>query len=100
MEPTLEQLKDNYASRTTEELIEIRATRQLTPVAATTLDNELRARGVSDATVSTVQEERQAETRERDAFAAKLAPLVSRLIAYVIDFHGSMIVLALPLFPL
>jgi uncharacterized RDD family membrane protein YckC len=93
MEPTIAQLKDYYAATGTDELVELRATRQLTDMAREVLDEELRLRGINDSAVNRVRTETEAKERERAVFRSKFASIPSRFVAYLIDFNGSLFVL-------
>jgi uncharacterized RDD family membrane protein YckC len=89
MEPTIAQLKVYYAAMGTEELVALRATSQLTDMASAVLDEELHLRGVSDSAVDRVRAETEVQERERSKFAS----IPSRLVAYLIDVSGSLLVL-------
>ena len=93
MDPAATQLRENYALRTTEELIELRARDDLTPLAYGVLDEELKSRGVPEAQV------KQEVVIHREARATRLSALNrlagrgTRLGAKLIDVFGVMLVI-------
>ena len=88
MDPAGAQLRETYASKTTEELIELRARDDLTDLAYKVLDEELKGRGVPEADVQQeviVQREARAD---RSRVLAGLARRDVRLAAKLIDLFG------------
>lgn len=90
MEITAEQLRRNYASKETEELLDIRARNQLTDVARAVIEEELAARGVTGTIISAAMDRNAKEQTAINANLSNsnLAPRLSRLLAKTFDVLG------------
>lgn len=93
MEVTLEQLRMTYSNKDTDELLELRARNQLTDIARTAIDEELKLRGVSQDSVVIVQEKQKIETEKTERLLSTLAPVYLRAIAVFIDIPGGVLLL-------
>lgn len=97
---TADQLRQNYARKDTEELLDIRARNQLTEVAHAAIEDELNARGVSKAAISIVLEQQAATQAAKEKLVYNLAPRSLRLVAKLIDVVGGLVFLAAINYPL
>jgi len=94
MDPMEAQLRENYAREETEYLIERSVRGGLTEIAEKVLREELARRNVTSAKV-TAEEQQQANVATRQiALRGHLAPLESRLAAFLIDQLGTLFLMA------
>jgi uncharacterized RDD family membrane protein YckC len=94
------ELEVRYGEMSTEGLLELRTRRaDLTDVAVKALELTLRKRGVDESAIAAEESRRQVATERRTTRVSNLAPLSSRLIAYLVDVPGSLVALAVVNFP-
>lgn len=100
MEITVGQLRETYARKETDELLDLRARNELTDVARIALDEELQSRGVQDTEVARVSEQREQNQAVVEKGTSNLAPELHRLAAWLIDVWGALGVMVAIYFPL
>ena len=83
------ELRERYALKDDEELIELRARNELTDTARQVLDEEIARRGIADSIISEASAQQIVNKQRIDIQKANLASIGARLVAYLVDLVGA-----------
>ena len=89
MDAMAAELRERYALKDDEELIELRARNELTDTARQVLDEEIARRGIADSIISEASAQQIVNKQRIDIQKANLASIGARLVAYLVDLVGA-----------